>query len=154
MKFWAALLSALLILSISSIVIYHSYEDTVDSTTPLYLYLNKRTNDTASYNWGSIKLPTRALVQVSCNGEGNLVIYDGITGKAVDNRSIFGHAEYQFIIPHEGEYNAVNSKMDTTLVCSFRVIRNYPTKEVQNALYISGSALALLLALIVWRWGR
>ncbi|WP_267886230.1 hypothetical protein [Thermococcus piezophilus] len=40
------------------------------------------------------------------------------------------------------------------MTCSFRFIKNYPTKEVQDALYISGSVFALLLALVVWRWAR
>jgi len=152
-RFWAALLSAMLMLTIGSLWVYSSYENQVGSIGPVFLQPVERQGNVTSLSTVTANTPTSSLVEASCNGNGIVEVYDVITGEQVDKHAVYGHARYQFILPHEGDYLIINNGTDK-LTCSFRFIKNYPTKPVQNALYISGSAFAILLAFIVWRWGR
>jgi len=150
-RFWAALLSAMLLLTISSLWVYDSYENEVGSVGPLFLQPVEHQENVIRLSTITVHTPTSSLVEASCNGEGVVEVYDVITGELVSRKSVYGHLTYQFVLPHEGDYLIINNGTDK-LTCSLRFIKNYPTKEVQNSLYISGSAFALLLALVVWRW--
>ncbi|CAD5244321.1 hypothetical protein [Thermococcus camini] len=153
MRFWGALLSAMLLLTIGSLWVYSSYENQVGSIGPVFLQPVERQGNFTSLSTVKAHTPTSSLVEASCNGNGVVEVYDVITGEQVDKHAVYGHAKYQFILPGEGDYLIINNGTDK-LTCSFRFIKNYPTKEVQNSLYISGSFFAILLAFIVWRWGR
>ncbi len=150
MRFWAALLAAMLMLSIGSLWAYQSYENKVGSVGPAFLSMSRGGNIT-SLSVITAYTPTSSLVEASCSGNGVVEVYDILNGKLIEGHTIRGHARYQFVLPHEGDYLIINN--DTGKVtCSFRFVRNYPTRKVQNAVYLSGSAFALLLALVVWRW--
>lgn len=152
MRFWAALLAAMLMLTVGSLWVYSSYEDRIGSAGPAFLTTSKEGNRT-DMSQVTIYTPTSSLVNVSCNGNGIVEVYDIITGKLVDRHTVYGHARYQIVLPREGgDYLVINNHTDE-VSCSFRFVKNYPTREVQNALYVSGSIFALLLALIIWRWG-
>ncbi|NJE53734.1 hypothetical protein [Thermococcus sp. 21S9] len=153
MRFWAALLSAMLLLTIGSLWVYDSYENEVGSIGPLFLQPVGHQGNVTSLSTVTVHTPTSSLIGASCSGNGVVEVYDIITGELVDKHTVYGHAGYQFVLPHEGDYLIINNGTDK-LTCSLRFIKNYPTKEVQNSLYISGSAFALLLALVVWRWKR
>lgn len=153
MRFWVALLAAMLMLTAGSLWVYSSYEDRVGSIGPVFLSPVEHQGNVTSMDYVTAHTPTSSLVEASCNGNGMVEVYDIITGKQIDRHAVYGHAKYQFVIPREGDYLIINNGTDR-LTCSFRFIKNYPTKEVQDALYISGSVFALLLALVVWRWAR
>jgi hypothetical protein len=153
MRFWVALLSAMLILTVGSLWVYSSYEDQVGSIGPLFLPPVEHQGNTTSINYVIAHTPTSSLVKASCSGNGVVEVHDVITGEMVDKHAVYGHARYQFVLPREGDYLVINNGTER-LTCSFRFVKNYPTRAVQNALYLSGSAFALLLAFIVWRWAR
>jgi len=152
-RFWAALLTAMLMLSIGSLWVYSSYEDRVGSVGPVFLSPVEHQGNVTSISTVTAYTPTSSLVEASCNGNGIVEVYDIITGERIDRHAVYGHAKYQFVLPREGDYLIINNGTEK-VTCSFRFIKNYPTKEVQNAVYVSGSAFALLLALVIWRWGR
>ena len=151
MRFWAALLAAMLMLSIGFLWVYSSYEDRVGSVGPVFLSPMEQQGNVTSISTVTAHTPTSSLVEASCNGNGIVEVYDVITGKLMDRHPIYDHARYQFLLPREGDYLIINNGTEK-VTCSFRFIRNYPTEEVQNTIYVSGSAFALLLALVVWRW--
>jgi len=153
MRFWAVLLSAMLFLTISSLWIYNSYENKVGSIGPLFLQPVEHQENFTSLSTVTAHTPTSSLVEASCSGNGVVEVYDLITGERIDRHAVYGHARYQFVLPHEGDYLIINNGTDK-LTCSFRFTKNYPTKAVQNSLYISGSLFALLLAFVVWRWRK
>ncbi|ASJ09299.1 hypothetical protein A3L11_08680 [Thermococcus siculi] len=153
MRFWAALLAAMLMLTVGSLWVYHSYESEVGSVGPVLLSPVEHQENVTSLSTVTAHTPTSSLVEASCNGNGIVEVYDVITGKLVDRHAVYGHAKYQLVLPREGDYLILNNGTDK-VTCSFRFIKNYPTKEVQNALYISGSVFALLLAFVVWRWAK
>jgi len=152
-RFWAALLSAMLLLTIGSLWVYDSYENEAGSVGPLFLQPVEHQENVTSLSTITVHTPTSSLVEASCSGNGVVEVYDIITGELVDKHTVYGHAGYQLVLPHEGDYLIINNGTDK-LTCSLRFIKNYPTKEVQNSLYISGSAFALLLTFVVWRWKR
>jgi len=152
-RFWGALLSAMLLLAIGSLWVYSSYEDRVGSAGPFFLHPVERQGNVTYMPYVHIHTPTSSLVEASCDGSGVVEAYDVITGEVVDNHTVSGHARYQFVLPREGDYLVINNGT-SKLTCSFRFIKNYPTEAVQNSIYISGSAFALLLALVVWRWSK
>ncbi|WP_010478684.1 hypothetical protein [Thermococcus zilligii] len=153
MRFWAALLTAMLMLSIGSLWVYHSYENKTGSVGPVFLTMSRGENLTNLVQV-SAYTPTSSLVEASCYGNGSVEVYDILTGKLIDRHPVHGHAKYQLVLPHEGDYLIINNGTEVKATCSFRFLKNYPTKEVQNAVYLSGSVFALLLAFIVWRWVR
>ena len=153
MRFWAALLSAMLLLTIGSLGVYDSYENKVGSIGPLFLQPVKHQGNFTSLSTITVHTPTSSLVEASCSGNGVVEVYDVLTGNLVSRKSVYEHLTYQFVLPHEGDYLIINNGTDK-LTCSLRFIKNYPTREVQNALYLGGSVFALLLALVVWRWKR
>ncbi len=140
-------------LTMGSLWIYYAYETKVGSVGPVFLPPGGKQGNITSITTVQVYTPTSSLVEASCNGNGVVEVYDIITGELVDKHTVYGHAGYQFVLPREGDYLIINNGTDK-LTCSLRFIKNYPTKEVQNSLYISGSSFALLLALVVWRWGR
>ncbi|MCD6373037.1 MAG: hypothetical protein J7L37_05775 [Thermococcus sp.] len=153
MRFWGALLSAMLLLTIGSLWVYSSYENHVDSAGPFFLQLGGRQGNVTGMTEITLHTPTSSLVEASCDGSGVVEVYDVITGEMVDNHTVSGHDRYQFVLPREGDYLVINNGT-SKLTCSFRFIKNYPTEAVQNSLYISGSAFALLLTFVVWRWSK
>ena len=154
MRFWAALLTAMLMLSIGFLWVYSSYEDRVGSVGPVFLQ-HGRGNGSISFTVVTAYTPTSSLVEASCNGNGTIEVYDVLTGKLIDGHPVHGHAKYQLVLPHEGDYLIItNATSKAKATCSFRFVKNYPTREVQNVIYLSGSAFAILLAFVVWRWVR
>ncbi|WP_099211198.1 hypothetical protein [Thermococcus henrietii] len=151
MRFWAVLLSAMLMLTIGSLWVYNPYEDEVGSIGPVFLQPTEHRGNVTSLSTVTVHTPTSSLVEASCSGNGVIVVYDVLTGNLVSRESVYEHLTYQFVLPHEGDYLIVNNGTGK-LTCALRFIKNYPTKEVQNTLYLSGSAFALLLSLVVWRW--
>jgi len=149
-RFTAALLLGMLILAIGSIWVYHNYEKKIGSVGPVFLQPCKHYGYCEELE---MYTPTRSLVEASCTGTGNLEVYSFMTGRLVSNKSVYGHFAYQFVLPHEGEYMVANTG-NGNLTCAFRFVRNYPTRGVQNAVYGSGTAFAILLALLLWRWRR
>jgi len=152
-RFWGALLSAMLLLTIGSLWVYSSYENHVSSAGPFFLPPVERKGNVTEITEITLHTPTSSLVEASCDGNGVVEVYDVITGEMVDNHTVSGHARYQFVLPHEGDYLVINNGT-AKLTCSFRFIKNYPTKDVQNAVYGLGTVFALLLALVIWRWRK
>jgi len=152
-RFWAALLSAMLLLTIGSIWVYDSYENEVGSVGPLFLQPVEHRENVTSLSTVTVHTPTSSLVEASCNGNGVVEVYDVLAGNIVSRESVYEHLTYQFVLPHEGDYLIVNNGTGK-LRCSFRFIKNYPTKDVQNAIYGLGTVFALLLALVIWRWRK
>ncbi len=153
MRFWGALLSAMLLLTIGSLWVYSSYENHVGSAGPFFLRPIERQGNVTNMIMVTMYTPTSSLVEASCDGNGVVEVHDVITGEMVDNHTVSGHARYQFVLPHEGDYLVINNGT-AKLTCSFRFIKNYPTKDVQNAVYGLGTVFALLLALVIWRWRK
>ncbi|WP_457750471.1 hypothetical protein [Thermococcus sp.] len=150
-RFIGVLLTSMLLLTIGSIWLYHTYETRVGSVGPIFLPPIKRQGNVTSITEVTIYTPTSSLVEASCDGNGVVKIHDAITGKLIDEERVSGHARYQFVLPKEGDYIVVNNGSDK-LVCSFRFIKNYPTKTVQNSVYSMGTLFSLLLAILIWRW--
>lgn len=155
MRFWAALLSAMLLLTIGSIWINSNYEDHAGSVGPVFLQpVERNGNATGMMLLDAHTPPTSSLVEASCTGNGLVEVHETITGDKIDGHTVSGHLKYQFVLPREGDYIVFNNGTGK-VTCAFRFIKNYPpTKAVQDSLYASGSACALLLALVVWRWGK
>lgn len=152
-RFLTVLLLGLLILTIGSIGIYHSYENKVGSVGPVFLQPIERQGNVTDMMMVTMYTPTSSLVEASCNGNGVVEVYDIITGKLVSRENIYGHLTYQFVLPREGDYLVLNNGTGK-LTCAFRFIKNYPTKDVQDAIYGLGTVFALLLALVIWRWRK
>ncbi len=152
-RFIAVLLLGMLILTLGSLWAYSSYEDRVGSIGPVFLQPVEHQRNVTSLSTITAHTPTRSLIETSCNGNGVVEVYDVITGGLVNRENIYGHLTYQFVLPHEGDYLIINNGTGR-LTCSFRFIKNYPTKAVQNAVYGLGTVFALLLALITWRWQK
>lgn len=150
-RFFLSLLLGLLILTLGSLWVYHSYENKVSSVGPVFLQPIEKRGNITNVVTVRIYTPTSSLVEASCNGEGVVEIYDVITGELVSRKSVYGHLTYRFVLPHEGDYLVLNNGTGK-LTCSFRFLKNYPTRDVQNAIYGLGTVFALLLAILVWRW--
>jgi len=149
-RFVVAMLMGMLVLTVGSIWVYHGYESKIGAVGPVYLHPSENNSYVEEV---SVYTPTSSLVNASCTGTGLLDVYDVTTGELVSNESIYGHFVYQFVLPHEGDYLMLNTGSGN-LSCAFRFVRNYPTKQVQNAVYGSGTAFALLLAFVLWRWRK
>ncbi len=147
------MLLGLLILTIGSLWIYSTYETKVGSVGPVFLQPIGKQGNVTDIAMVTFYTPTSSLVEASCNGNGVVEVHDAITGKLVNRESIYGHLTYQFVLPREGDYLVMNNGTGK-LTCAFRFVRNYPTKDVQDAIYGLGTVFSLLLAVVVWRWRK
>lgn len=92
-------------------------------------------------------------VNVFCNGNGIVEVYDIIIGKLVDRYIVYGYVRYQIVFLREGDYLVINNYIDEVL-CLFCFVKNYLIREVQNVFYVSGLIFVLFFVFIIWRWGR
>ncbi len=96
--------------------------------------------------------PGWAAYNLTCNSRmGRVLVKDDITGKALLNASVLGHAQFVIALPHAGDYS-VHAVGNTSLVCTAQIWKPYATRRVQDASYIGSSAFLLLFAFLLWRW--
>jgi len=97
--------------------------------------------------------PGWAVLNLTCNGKGGQVIVeDDIEGRVLLNATVVGHAQFEVVLPHAGDYSVYSSNSNESLVCTDQVWKPYATRTVQNVSYLGSSLMFLMSALLLWRW--
>ncbi|WP_456423103.1 hypothetical protein [Thermococcus sp.] len=95
--------------------------------------------------------PGWAVLNLTCNGKGGRVIVeDDIEERVLLNATVVGHAQFEVVLPHAGDYGIYGSNPNESLVCTDQVWKPYTTRTVQNVSYIGSSMMFLILALLLW----
>ncbi|WP_099210076.1 hypothetical protein [Thermococcus henrietii] len=96
--------------------------------------------------------PGWAVLNLTCNGRtGRVLVMDDTMGRPILNATVFGHGNFEVVIPHAGDYS-VFSMSNGTLVCTDRLWCPHPTERVQNVSYLASSTCFALSAFLLWRW--
>ncbi|AEH25147.1 hypothetical protein PYCH_14770 [Pyrococcus yayanosii CH1] len=126
---------------------YARYSDKIEGTQPSPL--TSRLGDEVYFI--SIFVPTSSLAEIKCVGEGDVVMMDRFSRKAVFYEEFSGKLALRFQFPHEGDYilYSENPQMGTT--CVVRLRKNAPSHAVQRGMYAVGILSGLVLfGLLLW----
>ncbi|NJE55035.1 hypothetical protein [Thermococcus sp. 21S9] len=94
--------------------------------------------------------PGWAVLNLTCNGKsGRVVVEDDVTGRVLLNSTVLGHAQFEIVLPHAGDYSIYGSNSNESLVCTDQVWKPYATTTVQDVSYLGSSAMFLLFVILL-----
>jgi len=145
-RFIVGIILSLILMTAAFAVSYKVSERSRGYVGPVTLSLKNGT-----LNYLSIHTSGWTLLNLTCNGRGELFVKDQINNRTVFRRMVIAHASLVVELPHEGTYAVFTNG---SMFCSGYSYGIYPTTKVQTVLWLSMGILSLVLAALLWRWWR
>ncbi len=104
-----------------------------------------------SLSYIAFSSPGWLVLNLSCNGNGDITVENTMSKRIVFKRGLHGHFTTRVLIPEEGDY-ILYTNGSAMCLAHFRGV--YPTTRVQDVYYLMGGFSAFLLAFLLWKWWR